>query len=202
MSKLHKNNDYRKIYETHYGKIQKGYHIHHIDGNPLNNEISNLKCVSSEEHAKIHQDDFVKWASIGGQLGGKKSKEQKLGWCGWDFEKRSQINSGRKYSSESKVRKSNTLKTMYKNGDMVHWTTLYDKETVSKKISQGDPGKANRGKPANNRTKVICEQTGKIYESQVQAARELGLKQTDISNVLSGRQKSTKGYSFEYVIGE
>lgn len=200
MSKLHKNNDYRKIYEEHYGKIPKGHHVHHIDGNPLNNEITNLTCVSAEEHAKIHQHEFVKWASIGGKLGGKKSKEEKLGWCGWDFEKRSIVNKNRKYSDESKLKKSNTIKSLYKSGKMVHWSKLYDKEIVSKKISQGDPGKANRGKPANNRTKIICNQTGKVYESQVQAAYELGLKQTDIANVLAGRQKTTKHYSFGYVL--
>ena len=151
MGKLHKNNDYRKVYESHYGKIPKGHHIHHIDGNPLNNEISNLKCVTSEEHVKLHQDEFVKWASIGGQIGGKKSKEEKLGWCGWDFEKRSLSSKNRKYSEESKIKKSNTLKKLYKTGKMVHWSKLYDKEIVSEKIKQGDPGKSMRGKTAWNK---------------------------------------------------
>lgn len=199
MSKLHKNNDYRKIYEEHCGKIPKGYHIHHIDGNPLNNDITNLQLLTAEEHVQIHSHEFVKWASIGGKLGGKKSKEEQLGWCGWDFETRSSASKTRKYSEQSKIKKSNTLKILYKNGEMVHWSKLYDKETVSKKISQGDPGKSNRGKPANNRTKIRCMQTGKIYESQLQAAQELGLKQSDISNVLCGRQKTTKNYSFEYL---
>jgi HNH endonuclease len=199
MGKLHKNNNYRKIYEDYYGKIPKGYHIHHIDGNPLNNDINNLECVSSEEHSTIHKNDFIKWAYIGGELGGKKSKEEKLGFCAWDFEKRSQISKNRKYSKESKIKKSNTLKLLYKTGEMVHWSKLYDKEVVSEKIKKGDPGKSNRGKPAKNRTKIICIQTGKIYESQLQAANELGLKQTDIANVLSGRQKTTKNYSFNYL---
>jgi len=155
MGKLHKNNDYRKVYELHHGKIPKGYHVHHIDGNPLNNEITNLKCISAEEHAKIHKNEFIRWASIGGELGGKKSKEEKLGWCGWDFEKRSLINRNRKYSEESKIKKSNTLKLLYKTGKMVHWSKLYDKETVSEKIKQGDPGKSTRGKPAWNTGKKM-----------------------------------------------
>jgi hypothetical protein len=62
MSKKHKQSgvNYRKIYESYYGKIPKGYHIHHIDGNPFNNDISNLQCVSAEEHTKIHKNEFTK----------------------------------------------------------------------------------------------------------------------------------------------
>jgi hypothetical protein len=51
---------HRKIYKEHHGPIPKdangrSYEIHHIDGNHLNNNISNLKCVSIEEHYKIHK---------------------------------------------------------------------------------------------------------------------------------------------------
>jgi hypothetical protein len=51
--------NYRKIYEQHFGKIPKdefgrSYQIHHIDGNHNNNDISNLKCVSIQEHYDIH----------------------------------------------------------------------------------------------------------------------------------------------------
>lgn len=51
--------NYRKIYEQHYGEIPydengRRYEIHHIDGNPNNNDVSNLKCVSVQEHYDIH----------------------------------------------------------------------------------------------------------------------------------------------------
>lgn len=69
MSKKHKNNYYRKIYEKHHGKISKGYHIHHKDGNPLNNDINNLEAMPPEEHNKLHEGDFVLWASKGGKKG-------------------------------------------------------------------------------------------------------------------------------------
>jgi hypothetical protein len=36
--------------------IPKGWHIHHIDGNAMNNEPSNLVCITLENHIKIHQD--------------------------------------------------------------------------------------------------------------------------------------------------
>lgn len=36
------------------GEIPKGYEIHHIDLNKLNNTILNLQLVTPREHAKIH----------------------------------------------------------------------------------------------------------------------------------------------------
>lgn len=57
--------NYRKIWEKVNGPIPKdslgrSYEIHHKDGNRKNNDISNLMCVSIEEHYKIHlnQEDY------------------------------------------------------------------------------------------------------------------------------------------------
>lgn len=56
---------YRKIWENAHGEIPKDrlgrpYEIHHIDGNRKNNDLSNLMCVSIEEHYQIHlnQGDY------------------------------------------------------------------------------------------------------------------------------------------------
>jgi hypothetical protein len=60
------NTNYRKIYKQHFGPIPidqhgRSYDIHHIDGNPKNNHISNLLAVSVQEHYKIHykQNDWL-----------------------------------------------------------------------------------------------------------------------------------------------
>ena len=46
--------NYRKIMEKYLGrKLRSDEHVHHIDGNQHNNNISNLKIVSASEHAKI-----------------------------------------------------------------------------------------------------------------------------------------------------
>ena len=52
-------NKYQKIWMRENGEIPKTgdnriYHIHHIDGNRKNNDISNLLCVSPYEHFLIH----------------------------------------------------------------------------------------------------------------------------------------------------
>ena len=42
--------NHRKIYENHFGKITKGNEIHHIDGNHYNDVIDNLMEVTRKEH--------------------------------------------------------------------------------------------------------------------------------------------------------
>lgn len=59
MAKRKQSYIHRKIYEEHFGSVPKdaygrSFDIHHIDGNPSNNEITNLKAVSIEEHYNIH----------------------------------------------------------------------------------------------------------------------------------------------------
>lgn len=54
-SNPYKGNPHRKSWEKHYNqKIPKGWHIHHIDGNPKNNNPENLMCVSKHVHWCIH----------------------------------------------------------------------------------------------------------------------------------------------------
>lgn len=45
---------HRYVWEFYNCKIPKGYHIHHIDGDKANNDISNLKLMKGVEHWKLH----------------------------------------------------------------------------------------------------------------------------------------------------
>jgi|WetSurMetagenome_2_1015567.scaffolds.fasta_scaffold34565_2 hypothetical protein len=47
--------EHKNVYEKYYGiKIKKGYCVHHIDRNKLNNTIENLEIMSRKEHARLH----------------------------------------------------------------------------------------------------------------------------------------------------
>lgn len=45
---------HRLIYENTYGEIPKGYVIHHINENKLDNSISNLEAITRESHNSHH----------------------------------------------------------------------------------------------------------------------------------------------------
>lgn len=53
---------HRDVWEDNFGEIPENHHIHHKDGNPLNNDPENLECVSRTIHAKIHGilDEWMK----------------------------------------------------------------------------------------------------------------------------------------------
>ena len=40
-----------------HGEIPPGHHIHHRDGDPLNNAPDNLECIAPAEHVRLHYDD-------------------------------------------------------------------------------------------------------------------------------------------------
>ena len=42
------------VWEEKYGKIPEGMQVHHIDGNKLNNDLSNLELVDSLTHKRKH----------------------------------------------------------------------------------------------------------------------------------------------------
>jgi len=47
--------NYIEIYENYYNlKIEKGFEIHHIDGNVDNNNIENLICLPKKFHQCLH----------------------------------------------------------------------------------------------------------------------------------------------------
>lgn len=44
------------VWEKHNGKVPDGYHVHHIDGDKTNNDISNLQLLSQSEHMRYHNN--------------------------------------------------------------------------------------------------------------------------------------------------
>lgn len=48
---------HRDIWEHTNGPIPSGHHVHHKDGNPLNNSPDNLECITAAQHIREHADD-------------------------------------------------------------------------------------------------------------------------------------------------
>lgn len=52
---------------------------------------------------------------------------------------------------------------------------------------------------ASHKKKIICVETGEIFDSVKETGEHLNVSPSNISHVLKGRQKSVKGYHFEYL---
>jgi hypothetical protein len=72
---------HRRIYEDYHNvRIPSTMDIHHIDGNHFNNNISNLKLVSLQEHYDIHylQGDYSAAFRIAQRMGVSKKEKSRL----------------------------------------------------------------------------------------------------------------------------
>ena len=45
---------HRDVWGYYNGRVDKGFHIHHKDGNRSNNQIENLKLMSATKHQRLH----------------------------------------------------------------------------------------------------------------------------------------------------
>ena len=51
----------RKKYQEHHDIILKSNQmVHHVDGNPFNNDINNLNCLNIKEHNKLHLTNKIR----------------------------------------------------------------------------------------------------------------------------------------------
>lgn len=47
----------RDVWEKEVGPIPEGFHIHHVDGDHTNNDVSNLVALSPRAHAHLHHPE-------------------------------------------------------------------------------------------------------------------------------------------------
>lgn len=115
-----------EIWKFHNGTIPKGNHIHHIDGNTLNNDINNLACLTPAEHGAAHVGDPNRHSNRGRVL--PRIHESKCAQCGKNF--KSKHRSGAKYCSqncESKYSRVNKLHHEQRPCPVCGTTFIYDK---------------------------------------------------------------------------
>lgn len=48
---------HRAVWESQNGPVPAGWHVHHIDHNPENNDIQNLIALSQADHLEVHRQE-------------------------------------------------------------------------------------------------------------------------------------------------
>lgn len=77
----------------------------------------------------------------------------------------------------------------------LEWVTPRENLTYGTRMKRVNKLRSVNGYKA----KRIVDGEGVIYESVAQASKQLNISRSCLDNVLKGVQKSTKGYTFEYV---
>jgi hypothetical protein len=106
-------------------------------------------------------------------------------------------NKGKKMPRNFSENQSKRLKEEYLSGKRIHWSKSlsdHDKTEFYRKMA-----KSKLDCTSKNKTKIYCVELQKEFESQTAAAKQLNIRQGDISNVLRGNQKTVKGYTFIYM---
>lgn len=75
-------------------------------------------------------------------------------------------------------------------------------EETKRKISELHKGKHHSRKTEFPARRVICIQTGEIFESLNMAERATGVNHSKISMVCQGKRKSANGFTWKYVVEE
>lgn len=98
------------------------------------------------------------------------------------------------------------------NGFYKHKQSEYAKQVLSERSQGNSYAKGNRARTGRKNSeywqqriteakskKVMCIDTGVVYDSVKEAARELGLHNSKISNVCHGKRNKTGGLRFKFV---
>jgi len=82
-----KSHVYHKIYCDYYGLtgIPEGYVVHHIDGDPWNNNIDNLQMMTRAEHTILHNlgNTYMRGKKLNDNTK-LKMRNSRLGQPGWN----------------------------------------------------------------------------------------------------------------------
>jgi hypothetical protein len=194
-----------------YGRLdlKKGTLVNMTDGGEGNSNSSletRLK-ISKSNKGKVFSDDHKLKLSI---------ERRKRVTTDETKEKISKSNSGKKHTQESKDKIRNFNKGKVFSDDHKLKLSIERRKRVTtdetkEKMSESHKGKTGKkhtqeskdkisnslsGKVSKKRVKIICLNTGEIYNSIIEASNILGI--SNIHSVLSGKRKHTNGYIFEY----
>ena len=78
-------------------------------------------------------------------------------------------------------------------------TGLFDPMKTLEKIWDGEAGERLAKITREARCKPVRRNDGVVYDSMIEAADDLGVHKSCISNVIRGKSKTCKGYTFEYL---
>ena len=102
---------------------------------------------------------------------------------------------GKSFSEETKRKISEAMKGKPGNAKGRHWNLS---EETKKRMSEAQKGKFINRKDMSK--KVLCIETGIIYESAKDVQRKTGINHGSISQACNGKLKTSGGYHWKFFI--
>jgi hypothetical protein len=99
---------------------------------------------------------------------------------------------GKHHSDATKIKMSENRKGKFSGKDSPFYGT-HRSDKTKKKI-----GKANKGRKSKLAKKVICVDTGKIFDSILAASKYIGCSENSIGNCCRGKTKTGAGYHWMF----
>lgn len=184
---------YRKIWESHYGKIPDGYEIHHIDGDRSNDAIKNLMCVSIEEHFRIHysQGDYLACSIMADRM--KLGREERLRVHKMAMQSRDQSGNKNPMYGRSAILEKNMK--WYNNGSI---EKMYVEGEEPENFIRGRLFVPNYDKSGSKNPKAkIAVANGKIYECLKDVIKDFPHIPYSTLKVMARTGKTPKKYNLE-----
>ena len=122
-------------------------------------------------------------------------------WSDESKRKLSEANKGKTLSEETRKKISESNKGRTPSERSIKITAQNNRERIWSEESRRKSSESHKGIPAYNKRKVLCVETGVVYDSMYDAAESVGLKShSSISQACSGKIRSHKagGYTWEY----
>lgn len=161
--------------------------VNHKDANKSNNNAENLEWCEHQHNMNHVSENRLHPDSTRCCIINKTGEVEDVFRSVKFLSRKTGINTfGIKDSCEGRMETYHGLKIRYYNEDK--------KDYVKTKFDNPD---YKHGKTKGSL--IRCIETGKVFKSQCEASREMGIKQPKISNQLNGKRKDADGYTFERV---
>lgn len=188
---IHINTHLQNAYNK-YGKDSFIFHILEICTPDRLFEIEQYYLDALNPHYNVSKSSYC-------PMKGRKHSQETLD----KFKEREPWNKGIPRTDEEKFKMSETRKLMYskmtkqeKLDIAAHLLEYSGKAFLGKHHTEEN--KKNLRELRKSKKRIICINTGEIFEAQIDIQRKYGLRQGHISEVLNGKRKSVKGFIFKY----
>lgn len=159
-------------------------------------------CLKREQYYLnlLNPDLNISKSSSSPMLGRKhseKTRKKLSGRIPWNLNK--------PRTNEEKLKMSQNKKEINKTRTLEYWKNISE---IHKKLNQksflgkhhsAENKKLLRNKRKDKKGKILCVNTGEIFEAQLDIQRKYNIKQGHISEILNGKRTHTGGFFFKYI---